>query len=178
MKSTMLFSLLYLVSFSRGGTAIRNETIDDTDPSVKYETYKPGDTPIRCSSNACSDASTPDSNNYSEMMAGTMTSVAGTITIPFTGRSVSVFFATMHKISCAFHIDGDNAGSFQHNSTQPARGNILGYSNTSLPNGAHELVIISEQGSVMDFDGLVLMKHPHPRLKQTIPKPSHGEMQS
>jgi hypothetical protein len=30
----------------------------------------------------------------------------------------------------------------------------LGYANTSIPNGSHSLVLISEKGALVDFDGL------------------------
>ncbi|KAJ7467543.1 hypothetical protein FB451DRAFT_1258811 [Mycena latifolia] len=154
-----LFSSLVCLGsiYSFASAGLTSHTIDDTHPSVKYNSYKPGTAPIRCSSNGCSSASKPDSNDYSQMINGTMTSIAGNITIPFTGTGVTVFFATMHKIGCAFHIDGRDVSSFHHNATDPAQGNLLGYSNNSLTNTPHTLSIISEQGAFMDFDGLVYL---------------------
>ncbi|KAJ6593091.1 hypothetical protein B0H19DRAFT_1224728 [Mycena capillaripes] len=162
MKSSFFLSLLSLLFIcSRCIATLANQTIDDTDPAVKYDSYKPSDAPLRCGSNTCStSAQNCDCpSSFETMIAGTMTSVAGEITIPFTGNSVWVFFASMHKIRCAFHIDGEDVGSFQHNATQSGQGSILGYRNTSLPSGSHNLVIISEQGGFTDFDGLIYQKN-------------------
>ncbi|KAJ6462058.1 hypothetical protein C8R47DRAFT_1158895, partial [Mycena vitilis] len=122
-----------------------NQTLDDTHPSVEYNAYKPGEYSTRCTSSGCntsSKANTP-APDYTQLINGTVTSIAaGTVTIPFTGT-----------IRCAFNIDGRDTGTFEQNSTESGRGNILGFSNTSLANRAHELTIISKHG-VLDFDGL------------------------
>ncbi|KAJ6468482.1 hypothetical protein C8R47DRAFT_1302465 [Mycena vitilis] len=133
-----------------------NQTLDDTHPSVEYNAYKPGEYSTRCTSSGCntsSKANTP-APDYTQLINGTVTSIAaGTVTIPFTGTSVWVFFVPIHKFGCAFNIDGRDTGTFEQNSTESGRGNILGFSNTSLANRAHELTIISKHG-VLDFDGL------------------------
>ncbi|KAJ7770335.1 hypothetical protein B0H14DRAFT_3125830 [Mycena olivaceomarginata] len=157
MKPSLSF-LCPLFIFWRGSAAmLTNQTIDDTDPVVKYDTYKPNDAPIRCNSTACSKFADAD---FKQLIAGTVTSVAGQITIPFTGTSVWVFLGTMNKIGCAFHIDGKDVGSFEHKTK--GQGSILGYNNTSLPKGSHQLVIISEQGGSTDFDALVYQSEASP----------------
>ncbi|KAJ7689628.1 hypothetical protein B0H17DRAFT_1134955 [Mycena rosella] len=46
--------------------------------------------------------------------------------------------------ACTIHIDGVNLAGFQQNGTQPSIGFVLGYSNTSIPDGSHYIVIISK----------------------------------
>ncbi|KAJ7189019.1 hypothetical protein C8R46DRAFT_1244399 [Mycena filopes] len=153
----MLAPLSFILLLSLRVMALRvNHTIDDTDPVVKYDVYKSSTVPIRCNANSCSSSNgTCCQADFNQLLEGTATSVAGQITVPFTGTSVWVFFAATHKIGCAFHLDGKDAGSFQHPATSPGGGNVLGYNNSALSNGPHELVIISEQGAPTDFDGLI-----------------------
>ncbi|KAJ7837835.1 hypothetical protein B0H13DRAFT_1912273 [Mycena leptocephala] len=143
MRSKLFRSLQCLMFVCwRACAVLTNHTIDDTDAMVKYNTYKPNDVPVRCNSTTNCSKSVLD---FKQLIEGTVTSVAGEITIPFT--------ATTDKIACAFHIDGKDVGSYNYNVTK--EGNILGYSNTSLPEGSHKLVIISEQGAFTPFDGLI-----------------------
>ncbi|KAJ7666330.1 hypothetical protein B0H14DRAFT_3178983 [Mycena olivaceomarginata] len=169
MKPSLSF-LCPLFIFWRGSAAmLTNQTIDDTDPVVKYDTYKPNDAPIRCNSTACPEFADVD---FKQLIAGTVTSVAGQITIPFTdafrlcwSTSVWVFLGNMNKIGCAFHIDGKDVGSFEYKTE--GQGSILGYSNTSLPKGSHQLIIISEQGGSTDFDALVYQSEASPSSSST-----------
>ncbi|KAF7362542.1 hypothetical protein MVEN_00602300 [Mycena venus] len=155
MRSAAFRSLLCLLFICwRASAVLTNKTIDDTDPVVKYDSYKPNDVPVRCNSTTTCSIPVLDSKG---LIAGTLTSVAGEITIPFNGNqgtSVWVFLATTHNIRCTFHIDGKDVGSFHYNVTNQ-QGNILGYHDTSIPQGPHKLVIISEQGGLTDFDGLI-----------------------
>ncbi|KAJ7350919.1 hypothetical protein DFH08DRAFT_118948 [Mycena albidolilacea] len=157
MKLSLSFLCPLFIFWRRSAAMLINQTIDDTDPVVKYDTYKPNDAPIRCNSTACPKFADAD---FKQLIAGTVTSVAGQITIPFTGTSVWVFLGTMNKIGCAFHIDGKDVGSFK-NKTK-GQGSILGYSSTALPKGSHQLVIISEQGGSTDFDALVYQSEASP----------------
>ncbi|KAJ7796501.1 hypothetical protein B0H14DRAFT_3550426 [Mycena olivaceomarginata] len=162
MKPSLSFLCPLFIFWCGNAAMLTNQTIDDTDPVVKYDTYKPNDAPIRCNSTACPES--PDAD-FKQLIAGTVTSVAGQITIPFTGTSVWVFLGTMNKISCAFHIDGKDVGSFEYKTE--GQGSILGYSNTSLPKGSHQLVIISEQGGSTDFDALVYQSEASPSSSST-----------
>jgi hypothetical protein len=71
----------------RACAVLTNHTIDDTDAMVKYNTYKPNDVPVRCNSTTNCSKSVLD---FKQLIEGTVTSVAGEITIPFTGGSPSV----------------------------------------------------------------------------------------
>ncbi|KAJ7744656.1 hypothetical protein B0H16DRAFT_988094 [Mycena metata] len=155
MRLVLLFFLLFISSSGRAASV--NHTIDDTDPVVKYDVYKLSKVPIRCSSSACSGSSNQTCclADFKELLGGTSTSVAGQITIPFTGTSVWVFFVATAHVNCAFHLDGNGAGSFQYNATHPTQGNVLGYNNLSLSDEPHELVIVSEKGATTEFDGLI-----------------------
>ncbi|KAJ7457817.1 hypothetical protein FB451DRAFT_1183137 [Mycena latifolia] len=154
-----LFLLVSQSVCSLGLMLLTNHTIDDTDPSIRYHLYDPNASPVRCSLKGCFPVSASTSNNdYSQMINGTTTSMAGKITITFTGTTVAVYFATMHTYVCAIHIDGDYVASFQPEATeatQPGVGSVLGYSNTSIPDGSHYIVLISVKGAVVDFDALV-----------------------
>ncbi|KAJ7633651.1 hypothetical protein DFH06DRAFT_689960 [Mycena polygramma] len=156
MRPALFLSLLCIPSLLLPQMVVGiNQTLDDTHPLVEYNTYKPGEYSTRCTSSGCNTSSKANipAPDYTQLINGTVTSITGTITIPFTGTSVWVFFVRIHKFGCAFNIDGRDTGTFQQNSTEPGRGNVLGFSNTSLANGAHELTIISKHG-VLDFDGL------------------------
>ncbi|KAJ6573429.1 hypothetical protein DFH09DRAFT_1277063 [Mycena vulgaris] len=157
-----LFCLL-LQSASSLGLLVPT-TIDDTDPEIRYNLYDPAATPVRCSAKGCSPSTdgVPDTN-YSQMVNGTMTSMAGKITIMFTGTTLALYFATLHTFTAAIHIDTHYVATVQQRATQPAVGNVLGYTNTSIPDGSHFVVIISEQGTVIDFDALIYSPPPtHP----------------
>ncbi|KAJ7689629.1 hypothetical protein B0H17DRAFT_1134957 [Mycena rosella] len=148
--STIFFFLFHFV-YSLGSVVFTNHTVDDTDPFIKYNLYDPNATPLRCSAKGCSPASTSTSDVLPRPCTHEPRLTLGSIA----GTTVAVFFATMHTFSCAIHIDGDYVGGFQQNETQPGIGHILGYSNTSIPDGSHYIVIISLQVSMVDFDGLV-----------------------
>ncbi|KAJ7159079.1 hypothetical protein C8R43DRAFT_1105547 [Mycena crocata] len=122
---------------SHGRVVIASHTIDDAHPS-----------------NICP-AGSSKPNDFSQMIDGTMTSIAGISTIPFHGTAVSVFFGTLHKFGVTFQLDGEQVGHFEQKATNPAVGQILGYRNDSLPNVGHQLQLISEQGALVDFDGII-----------------------
>ncbi|KAJ6573496.1 hypothetical protein DFH09DRAFT_1151982 [Mycena vulgaris] len=98
----------------------------------------PGVTPaVHCNVHGCySSIMLPNINaNYSQMVDWTMTSVAGKITIDFTGTSLVLYFATLHNFTASIQVDGDIVATVEQHATQPVVGNIL-------------------KGTVVDFDGL------------------------
>ncbi|KAJ6573424.1 hypothetical protein DFH09DRAFT_1277062 [Mycena vulgaris] len=103
------------------------------------------------------------------MLNGTMTSMAGKITIVFEGITLALYFATLHTFTAVIHIDGDTVATIQQDATQPVVGNVLGYSNTSIPDGLHYVVIISEDDTVVDFDGLVYTTLSTPPVPPAVP---------
>ncbi|KAJ7688892.1 hypothetical protein B0H17DRAFT_1135435 [Mycena rosella] len=157
-----------LISHSRRSLGMTNHTVDDADPSVEYNPYDADATPVPCSTDGCSSGSaTSDDTDYSQMLNGTMTSLAGKITVNFPGTTVAVYFATTHSFLCGIHIDGEAVGNFKQEASHPGVGKVLGYSNTSIADGPHHIVLIAESGTTLDFDGLVYTTPP----SSTVPPP-------
>ncbi|KAJ6629912.1 hypothetical protein B0H10DRAFT_1213086 [Mycena sp. CBHHK59/15] len=80
---------IYVVSAficNLGRAVLTNHTVDDTDPSVIYDTPGEGG-PYPCNPTICNAPGTPDENNYGQMIQGTMTVVPDGVltTIRFTG---------------------------------------------------------------------------------------------
>ncbi|KAJ6573434.1 hypothetical protein DFH09DRAFT_1277068 [Mycena vulgaris] len=189
MNEKLLPLLFFLVAQLTCSLGLMIEgTIDDTDPGVKYEPYDPGVSLVRCNVHGCFTSSNLLQNinaNYTQIFGGTMISITGKITIDFTGTTLGLYFTTLHNFTEAIQIDGNTVATIQQRATQPVVGNIL-YHNTSIPDGTHSAVIISEKGTVVDFDGLKCVYNPPvlpssaSRLQGTQPglpsthKPSEG----
>ncbi|KAJ7798709.1 hypothetical protein B0H14DRAFT_31188 [Mycena olivaceomarginata] len=100
--------------------------------------------------------------DFTKLKNGTMTVFWGTITIPFTGHSVYVFFANQDDVNCAISLDGVSVS--QYKATGGASGaesqSVLGYQNTTLEDVAHTLTITTNNNaasddSVIDFDAII-----------------------
>ncbi|KAJ6629921.1 hypothetical protein B0H10DRAFT_1985829 [Mycena sp. CBHHK59/15] len=153
------FVLVYIIFTSLcglGRAALTNHTIDDTSPLVVWKNPDPTrfDVPMEC--NATTLPSDPlQTIEYGSMIGGGFSDVqAGTFVVPFTGSAVYVFVATLRSTQCRFLLHGENVAVFYHPPTQPAV-SVLGYSNTTIPNGLHIISIATESGIWIDFDGII-----------------------
>ncbi|KAJ7101238.1 hypothetical protein B0H15DRAFT_406992 [Mycena belliarum] len=72
----------------------------------------------------------------------------------FTGTAIYVFFALPSHGSpqaCGFRLDAENLGLFRFTSPS-TQYNVLGYSNTSIPDGPHRFFIDVSTDQVVGFD--------------------------
>ncbi|KAJ6598547.1 hypothetical protein B0H10DRAFT_2085714 [Mycena sp. CBHHK59/15] len=152
---------------------LTNHTVDDTNPSVSYSNTLPNDRVgelVQCPTEGVlqgcyAPSDNPPGIDYTKLINGTMTMLVGTITVPFNGSAIYVFFATLDDTSCTLQIDGQEVGSFTHHSSV-TDGSVLGYSNISLANAPHTLSITSFDNA-MDFDGIIYSTGENPATAHT-----------
>ncbi|KAJ7491003.1 hypothetical protein FB451DRAFT_1552551 [Mycena latifolia] len=110
--------------------SLMNHTLDDRSPSIIY-----GPGTIECPSTACPGIDT------ARLFNGTSTITTSSITIPFTGSAIYLFFTIIG--SCNLILDGNIVEML--NFTLPAADTVIGLPPSctmiSMPDGPHTLVI-------------------------------------
>ncbi|KAJ7864413.1 hypothetical protein B0H13DRAFT_2353680 [Mycena leptocephala] len=131
-----------------GPAALVNVTIEDSSPLVQYNC-----TVLKC------DADTANTNPCGltgfndRTLTLTATGTACEITIPFSGAAVYAFVACASFRNCEFEIDNNGVHANLEPTNNVATDVGLSYYNTSLPNGAHTLVITTT--NAMTFDSVL-----------------------
>ncbi|KAJ7078420.1 hypothetical protein B0H15DRAFT_860390 [Mycena belliarum] len=139
LSSSVLFPFALLCGLVRAG--LTNYTIDDGNSAVVYSR-----TPVlQCSASTCPESWT------SQLFNQTSTMTESPIIIAFTGSAIYVYLTMAGQ--CIFNIDGIDVGVF-NNSGAAAAGNIqLAYSNTSVPDGDHIILISpAHANTLIEFD--------------------------
>ncbi|KAK6984062.1 hypothetical protein R3P38DRAFT_374644 [Favolaschia claudopus] len=154
-------------------SAPTNHTIDDTSPLVQYNNTAndlsgvfvscPSEEQILPFKDNTCRISGQASNvfDFSKLQNGTMTVFWGTITVPFSGHSVYVYFANQDDVKCEILLDNVKVGDYIRfgGASGAASRSIMGYSNTTLNDGPHELKVTNinndrQDTSVINFDGI------------------------
>ncbi|KAK7022464.1 hypothetical protein R3P38DRAFT_3271221 [Favolaschia claudopus] len=136
-------SLCFIASLCTSALCkLTNYTIDDTSPAVIYTS----NITLHCDPNTCEPQWTNQTWN------GTSTVTNQPILVSFTGSEVYVFLEASAGV--IFNLDGYDVSLW--NDPQPSDIIRLAYSNTSMPSGAHTLLISpANPVSLIEFDYLV-----------------------
>ncbi|KAJ7107548.1 hypothetical protein C8R44DRAFT_804752 [Mycena epipterygia] len=160
--------------------ALSNHTIDDAGHLVRY---------IPSTDGLCVGCTPTDQYGHSQLNNGTVTTysvvddsdVVRTIEINFTGSAIYIYLAaawvpTVLNQQFGFLLDGaivgDPAIFFTATSASTARYNILGYANTSIPDGAHTFQILLSQKTTVNFDYAIYSSSNDPETTSSSVTPS------
>ncbi|KAJ7107505.1 hypothetical protein C8R44DRAFT_858006 [Mycena epipterygia] len=160
--------------------ALRNHSIDDAGPLVRY---------IPSTDGLCVGCAPIDQYDHSELNNGTVTTysvvddsdVVRAIEMNFTGSAIYIYLAaawvpTVLNQQCGFLLDGaivgDPAIFFTTTSASTARYNILAYANTSMPDGAHTFQIVLSQKTTVNFDYAIYSSSNDPETTSSSVTPS------
>ncbi|KAJ7501583.1 hypothetical protein B0H11DRAFT_2224460 [Mycena galericulata] len=159
----ILFAALGFLWTARGST-VANYTIDDTDPRVNSTNANPVPCPASGIGQCLLPGGPATDFDYSVLIQGTLTFILGTVTVPFTGQAVYVYFANAQPMNFSLLLDNAVVGQYvgvsgcqgQVGDPCPFSRSILGYQNTSLQEIHHVLTIVTNTPPIpMAFDGII-----------------------